>query len=201
MRILELGFAVAFVLAGAASFNTFNTGDIKSENEFSIIPGIHSGMTTDEVFEIAGTDYYEREDEINPGEMEYHYQLDKVEYFGIDMPAEMFFEFSPKGELFNYGYHIGCIYDFNTDEYSYPYDESQLEDAYDTIFDVIESELGHGEATSIAFGNVIEEHSWKKFRDNEDIWFIGGTDLWSSGSGVNEILINSADESLRQSPF
>lgn len=201
MNILGLGFTIVLAIAGAASFNTFNTGDISSENEFGIIPGIHSGMTTDEVFDIVGTDYHEREDDLVPGEMEYHYQLDKVDNFGIDMPAEMFFEFSPKGELFNYGYHIGCIYDSDTDTYSYPYDEGRLEEAYDTIFEIIESELGHGEATSIAFGDVIEEHSWEKYRNNEDIWFIGGTDLWSSGSGVNEILINSEDDSLRQSPF
>ncbi len=192
MNILGLGFTIAVVIAGASAVNSYN---LKTENEPCVIPGIYCGMTTEEVFDVVGTDYYERADDINPGEMEYYYQLDRVENFGVDMPAEMFFEFSPKGELFNYGYHIGCIHDVESDEYSYPYDESQLEEAYDTIYDILESNLGSGQETSTAFGNVIEEYSWK-FRDNEDIWFIAGTDLWSSG--VNEILISSTDESLRQ---
>ncbi len=190
MKILELGIAV---VAAVACVSAINSNNIRTDNDPCIIPGIYCGMTTEEVFDVVGTDYSEYADENNPGEMEYYFQLDRVDCLGIDMPAEMFFEFSPKGELFNYGYHIGCVYDVNTNEYSYPYDESQLLEAYETIYDILESTLGSGQETSIA-SESIKEYSWKS-RDNEEIWFMVGTDLWSSG--VNEILLSSADESLR----
>ncbi len=172
--------------------------NIKTYNSASIIPGIKNGMTPEEVFSVVGNDYlYKFTGSIaNPGEITYYYSLDSVSEFDIDMKSEMFFEFSSKGKLCCYGYHIGRVSKTDYTDTVYPYSKAQLLEAYDKIFDVLKFRYGKEIKDTISYQGVLNKYTWE-YTDFGEVWFVVGMDLWMENSGQNEIILSSSDDSLR----
>lgn len=172
--------------------------NIKTYNSVPLIPGIESGMNVNEVFNVVGSDYtYKFTGSIaDPGRVTYYYSLDSVGEFNIDMKSEMFFSFSSKGKLFNYGYHIGQIIQGDLSNADYPYSKTQLLEVYDKIFDVLKFRYGKETKGTINYQGVLKEYSWYN-TDFGDIWFVVGVDLWTENSGQNEIILSASDDSLR----
>lgn len=173
-------------------------GQVKTYNSQPIISGIHIGMTEEEVFNVVGRNYsFKEKDFLNPNEIEYYYALNNIKEFNLNMSAVMFFEFSEKGKLCNFGYHIGTIWDKNNiNNSSYPYSKSELVNAYNKIYAYLKNWYGNGKETDTADPYAIKEYSWYN-TDYGDVWFIVGMNLWGDNSGVNEIIISSCNDSLR----
>lgn len=166
------------------------------EKNQQIIPDISLGMTKDEVFKVVGSDYLYKEDNSVYGyknTMEYGYSMDKLDAFDVDIQTQMFFEFENDDKLVTYGYHIGRTGGFN--ESVYPYEESELTDAYDKIYKQLSDRYGEGTSSEANSDyGVIKENSWE--HDEEEIWCVVGVNMWavdepeSYEKGVNEIVLS-----------
>lgn len=166
--------------------------DIKKTDIFS---EISLGMTSEEVFEIAGSDYTHKEEyETYKNTVEYDYVLDRIDAFDVDITGQMFFEFSQNDELICFGYHIGQAGD--PDAWEYPYSEDELTAAYDSIYSQLSEKYGNGTPGDGSYDSlgVLKENLW----DMEDgsLWFIVGVNMWNDAApeqyekGVNEILLS-----------
>lgn len=104
-----------------------------SEPEQSIISGIHTSMTSEEVFAIVGKDYDNSQTEENyKNTIEYDYCIDSDKVFDTQMKWYMFVEFdSQTGTLRTFGYHLGHNGDFI--DPSYTYSEEELKEVYEKI--------------------------------------------------------------------
>ncbi len=161
----------------------------------SIIPGIHTGMTEDEMLNIMGYGFNSlitpEDGEFYDSRTDYEYILDSIPILNCNMPAVMFFEFNEQGKLFNFGYHIGF------DSLTYYYGETELVNEYDRIYNLIES-------SGISWTNIIDDYedtgiiraySGSLNSGNEELWFVVGTDMWNN-SGMNQITMSCSDETL-----
>lgn len=164
----------------------------------NIFSEIRLGMSSAEVFEIAGSEYdYKQEYNTYKTGVEYDYFLDSVNDYDVDIAALMFYEFNESDELICFGYHIGETGD--PENPKYPYSESELAEAYDSILLQLSEQYGNGTAGSdyASFG-VLKENSW--YIEGGLLWFTFGVNMWSNTApskyenGVNEILLSLSIE-------
>lgn len=164
----------------------------------SIIPGIHTGMTEDEMLDIIGYGFNSlitpEDGEFYDSRTDYEYIVDSVPVLNCNMPAVMFFEFNTQGILYNYGYHIG--YDSNT----YYYGGTELINEYDSIYELLENsgiswtDITSDYADMEALGIVKANSGTVPGNDMEKFWFVVRTDM--RGGEINEITFSCEDESL-----
>lgn len=162
-------------------------------SDYSIIPGISIGMTEKEVFALVGKGYISDTYYDYKERTEYRYRLDKIEHLGIEMTSTMFFEFDTKGSLACFGYHIGEV----EDEFgiTYPYAESELSAAYNSVYSQLTEHYGEGLKESMyADMGVKSEYSWTV--DGNLLWFVWGINMWgweapeSYEFGCNDIVLS-----------
>lgn len=163
--------------------------------EKGIIPGITTGMTSDEVFAVVGSKYDNKlETETYKKTVEYEYTVEPGEAFGTDIGGYMFFEFDSLDDtLVTYGYHLGQSGSYEAP--TYPYTAGELKSAYDTVMKSLSEWYGEGsESRENADYGVTEEYSWQT--DGDKIWAIYGVNLWAVSEpleyeyGLNEIVIS-----------
>lgn len=162
----------------------------------SIIPGIHTGITEDEMLDIMGYGYdslITPFDNIYPdSRTDYEYIVDSIPVLGCNMPAVMFFEFNEQGKLFNFGYHIGF------DSITYYYGETELINEYDRIYKLLENSNVYWSNIMSSYysdSGIKKAYSGSLVDSAEKLWFIVGTDMWGD-TGKNEIIMSCEDESL-----
>ncbi|MCM1228307.1 MAG: zinc-ribbon domain-containing protein [Clostridium sp.] len=168
----------------------------------TFIPGIHTGMTEDEMLGIMGYGYdallTPEGAAFSDSRTHYEYVVNSIPEFNCNMTSTMFLEFNENGKLFNFDYHIG--YDPNTIS-PYLYDENELINEYDKIYDLFETSYDvywtDIMSSSYSDSNIKKAYSGKLEGENGELWFIVGTDMWGDNSGTNEITLSCEDESLR----
>lgn len=168
----------------------------QADKAHKIIPGISLGMTKEKVFEIFGEDCIHTEDYRDysyKNNVEYVYSVDKLDVFDIDIKTQIFFEFENDNKLVCYGYHIGRTGDYY--DSVFPYSESELIEAYDSILEDLTEWYGKSSSDSDYSSNgVLNENSWEN--EYGSIWFVVGVNMWSDSSpisyekGVNEIVLS-----------
>lgn len=157
-------------------------------NSVDILSQLKTGMTMEDVFAVIGKDYdYEYSAGYKPS-VEYDYSFTADEVWGTGLRGYMFVEFDEKtNELTCFGYHIGAV--GHVEDCSYPYSESELEEAFNKLLPTLEEEYGKTDEPSAFSGEGIkDEYSWSMGTDQ--LWAIWGTDLWGASSGVNEIIVS-----------
>ena len=173
-----------------------------ADKGLSIIDGIKIGMTTDEVFAVAGKEYDSmNKDDTYHNTVEYDYCCtDKT--FGTGLEGYMCFEFSlDTNKLVTYGYHFGQKGDF--ENHTFPYTEDELKNAYASIKEQVTAAYGEGTSSDEkAVMGVLEENTWRN--DEGEIWAVYGTDLWAYEptevyeNGTNEVVITCSVEADAQ---
>ena len=168
----------------------------KKEQDKSIISGIKTGMTSEEIFEIFGEEYDNSiTNESYKNTIEYDYRVDAGEAFNTDLDGYMFFEFDSQTDtLITFGYHLGQSGSF--DNPVYPYSEEELKSAYDSIKSTLCEWYGDGKLSdeNLELG-VKEENIWQM--EDDQIWAIYGMNLWAMEgyeNGVNEIVVSCSSE-------
>lgn len=168
----------------------------KPEQDKSLISGIKTGMTSEEVFKVFGEDYDNSVTyESYKNTVEYDYWLDAGEAFNTELDGYMFFEFDSQTEtLISFGYHLGQSGSF--DDPVYPYSEEELKNAYDAIKSTLSEWYGDGVSSdeNLELG-VKEENTWQI--EEDQIWAIYGMNLWAMEgyeNGVNEIVVSCSSK-------
>lgn len=172
--------------------------EIQPEQDKSIIPGIKTGITSEELFKVMGDNYDNSvTDDFYKNTIEYDYYVDAGEAFDIDIEGYMFFEFDLQTEtLITFGYHLGQSGSF--DAPVYPYSEEELKIAYDTIKGTLSEWYGDGnQSNENAEYGVKEEYAWQI--EEDQIWAVYGVNLWAMDepaayeSGLNEIVVSCSN--------
>lgn len=162
----------------------------------SIIESVKCGMAESEVINILGNDivYTNDSSTINPDKKDHtnFYNTNKINEFDVDMNSVIITEFSEDNTLKNYGYNIGTHYNTETQKFEYPYSESELLETYDKIYNQLVQWYGEGTEGNRNIYGAIKEYEWNT--QYGEIWFIVGTDLFSS-SGMNKIIITCSRNS------
>ncbi|MBQ8687239.1 MAG: hypothetical protein IJ512_01670 [Ruminococcus sp.] len=172
--------------------------EIEPEQDKSIIPGIKTGMTSEEVFEVIGDDYDNSvTDDYYKNTIEYDYHIDAGEAFNTDLEGYMCFEFDLQTDtLITFGYHLGQSGSF--DAPVYPYSEEELKTAYDAIKGTLSEWYGDGnQSNEYAEYGVKEEYTWQV--EEDQIWAVYGVNLWAMDepaayeNGLNEIVVSCSN--------
>jgi len=171
------------------------------DNNNNILKGIECGMTVSEVSETISEESVLQSESIVPtNDTHYkytnYYNIENISNFNVNMKTLMFTEFafipdsghSDSDMLINYGYHIGEYYNPETQKREYPYSESELSEAYYSIYDTLVQQYGEG--TDHSANNEV---AW----DTEygEIWLTYGMNLFGS-DGMNKIILSCSDYSV-----
>lgn len=165
-----------------------NANSQSPNNGQNILSQLKTGMSEEDVFAVIGKDYdYEYSAGYKPS-VEYDYSFAADEVFNTGLGGYIFVEFDEKNnELTCFGYHIGAV--GHVEDHSYPYSESELEEAFNKLLPYLEEEYGNADEPSAFSGEGVKaEYSWSMGTDQ--LWAIWGTDLWGASSGVNEIIVS-----------
>ncbi|WP_337483998.1 zinc-ribbon domain-containing protein [Porcipelethomonas sp.] len=151
-----------------------NSAGVNNSMADVIIPGIHNGMSSKEVFAVVGEnyDYYDNA----PGIVAYYYDVDSVPALNCNIPAVMYFWFNEQDKLYAFSYDIGCNVDtyFNGSN-RLNYNKDELIKVYDKIYDFMKTEY-----------NV----SWTDITNNSNYLITTGTIKAYSGS------LNGSDDEI-----
>lgn len=195
MKKIISGILALSMISGMSGFQ--NVHAVENHN---IINGFECGMILSEIPETSVINTEESLFPINENYSKYSnsYNIDNV--FDINMKTRMFTEFAYKSGtehsdsdiLICYGYHIGEYYNTETEKYEYPYSESELSAAYDSIYNTLVSWYGDGTECASDY-NMSKGYTW----DTEygEIWFVFGMNMWGS-DGVNKITLSCSDSSV-----
>lgn len=168
-----------------------------STAEKQLIPGIHLGMTAEEVYGVIGREaslVYPENSFKNTTELEFI--VNQIGVFDVSAPGYMFFEFDEDrgGILSCYGYHIGQI-DLETPEY--PLSEEELAEYHAHILEKLTEWYGEPGVPEFSLEedeHVRSESAWET--EDGSIWLVYGVNLWGLEEperyedGINEIIVS-----------
>lgn len=171
--------------------------ELEHTQQSGLMPGIHLGMTLEEVLSFAGEKYGEPiQVELfdTQGGSGYYYRMD-AEVAGMTVPGYAFFEFDAEKELLDcYGFDLGQTGDFDSPEY--PLSEEKLAAIHDAYLSDMISWYGEPDEPEYQTEDdgLRSESAW--YNEDGKFWLIYGVNLWAweepkqYEKGINEVLVS-----------